>query len=68
MRVGLILNLLNKLNKTMLCEPLVSMILFHSASSIILVMNLHEFNILFITYPQKEFSFVENDHFSQTRL
>ena len=32
---------------------LASIILFYSASSINLVMNLHEFNILFITYPKK---------------
>ena len=51
--VGLILSLLNELNKRILCEPLESIILFYSTSSIILVINLHEFNILFITYPQK---------------
>ena len=30
MSVGLILNLLNELNKSILCEPLVSIILFYS--------------------------------------
>ena len=52
MSVGLILNLLNELNKCILCEPLVSIISFYSTSSINLVMNLHKFNILFITYPK----------------
>ena len=42
--LGLILNLLKELNKYMLY------ILFYSTSSINLVMNLREFNILFITY------------------
>jgi hypothetical protein len=50
MSVGLILNLLNELNKIILCEPLASIILFYSTSSINLVLNLHEYNILFITY------------------
>jgi hypothetical protein len=34
MSVGLILNLLNELNKIILCEPLASKILFYSTSSI----------------------------------
>ena len=54
MSVGLILNLLYELNKSILCEPLARIILFYSTSSINLVMNLHEFNILFITNSQKE--------------
>ena len=54
MSVGLILNLLNELNKSILCEPLASIILFYSMSSINLVMNLYEFNILF-TYPNKNY-------------
>ena len=33
-----------------LFEPLASIILFYSISSINLVMNLHEFNLLFVTY------------------
>ena len=53
MSIGLILNLLNKLNKRILCEPLTSMTLFYSTSSINLVMNLHEFDILFITCTKK---------------
>ena len=53
MSVGLILNLLNELNKSILCEPQMSIILFYSTSSINFVMNLHKFNILFITYPKK---------------
>ena len=53
MSVGLILNLLNELNKSILCEPLASMILFYLSSSINLVMNLHKFNILIITYPKR---------------
>ena len=65
MSVGLILNLLNKLNKSILCEPLAS-ILFYSTSSINLVMNLHKFNILFITYFQNELLIVKNDHISPT--
>ena len=51
MSVGLILNLLNELNKSILCEPLVS--------SINLVMNLHKFNILFITYPKEQLLIVK---------
>ena len=55
MSIGLILNLLNELNKSILCEPLTSVIhvLFYSTSSLNLVLNLHEFNNLFITYPPK---------------
>ena len=45
MSVGLILNLMNELNKSILCEPLANN----------LVMNLHKFNILFNTlYSQKK--------------
>ena len=68
MSVGLILNVLNKLNKSILCEPLESIILFYSTSSINLLMNLHEFNILFITYAKKNSKIVQKDHFSMTRL
>jgi hypothetical protein len=50
MSVGLILNLLKELNKIILCEPLASIILFYSTSSINLALNLHEYNILFIKY------------------
>ena len=50
MSVNLLLNLLNELNKSILYEPLASIILFYSTSSVNLVLNLHEFNILFITY------------------
>ena len=53
MSVGLILNLLNYLIKVLFCEPLTSIKLFYSPSSINLVLNLYEFNILFVTYPQK---------------
>ena len=53
MSVGLILNLLNQLNKSIICEPMTRLILFYSKSSINLVMNLHDFNILFITYTKK---------------
>jgi hypothetical protein len=52
MSVSSILNLLNEVNKIILCEPLASMILFYSTSSINSAMNLHEFNILFITYQK----------------
>ena len=51
MSVGLILYLLNKLNKSILCKPLVSIILFYSISSINLVTSLHEFNIYFYHIP-----------------
>ena len=67
MSVGLILNLLNKLNKCILCESLTSIMSFYSTSSINLVMYQHEFNILFITYSQKELLIVKKDHFSPTR-
>jgi hypothetical protein len=50
MSVSSILNLLHKLNKIILCEPPVITILSYSTSSINSVMNLHKFNILFITY------------------
>jgi hypothetical protein len=46
MSVGVILNLLNELNKIILCEPLASIILLYSMSSINLVLNLHKYNIL----------------------
>ena len=48
MSVGLILNLLNEMNKSILCEPVASIILFYTTSSINFIMNLHEFNIIFI--------------------
>jgi hypothetical protein len=54
MSVGLILNLLNELNKIILCEPLASITLFYLMSSIDLVLNLHKYNILFITYSKRE--------------
>ena len=48
MSVGLILTLLNKLNGSIEAR----IILFYSTSSINLVMDLHEFNSLFMTYAQ----------------
>ena len=54
MSVGFILNLMNKLNKRILCEHFVSIILFYSTSSINLVMNLT--NLIFYlqhTPPKK---------------
>ena len=63
MSVGLILNILNKLNKGVLCEPLASILLFYSMNSITLVINMHEFNILFITYSQKELFIVKKRSF-----
>ena len=54
MCVGLILILFNKLNKNISRNPLASIILLYSISLINLVKNLHEFNILFITFPQNE--------------
>ena len=68
MRVFLILNLLNELRKSILCEPQTSIILFHSTSSINLVMNQHEFNILFITYPKKELFIVKNINLTGTAV
>jgi hypothetical protein len=50
MSVGLILNLLNNLNKIIFYNPLAKIILFYSTSSINLVLNLHKYDILFITY------------------
>ena len=50
MSIDLILNLLNVLNKDILCKPLVGKILFYSTESINVVINLHEFNNLFITF------------------
>ena len=55
MSVDLILNLLNEMNKSILCEPLAITILLYSTSSINSAMNLHEFNIFFITFPNKNF-------------
>jgi hypothetical protein len=52
MSVSSILNLLHELNRIILCEPLANIILFHSTSAINSVMNLHKFDILFITYPK----------------
>ena len=51
MSVGVILHLLNELNKRILCKPLVSIKVFYLTSTINLVMNIHDFDILFITYP-----------------
>ena len=59
MSVGFILNLLNKFNKS---------ILFYLTCSINLVMNLHEFNIIFITYPKRNSRIVKKHHFSPTHL
>ena len=58
MSVGLILDLLNELNK--------SITLFNTYNN--LVMNLHEFNILFIIYSKNELLIVKKDHFEPTRL
>ena len=44
MCLGSKLNLLNDLNKRILCEPLARIIIFYSTSSVNFVMNLHEFN------------------------
>jgi hypothetical protein len=52
MSVSSILNLLHELNKIILCEPLASILLFYSTSAINSVMNIYEFNILFITYQK----------------
>jgi hypothetical protein len=54
MSVSLILNLLHDLNTIILCEPLASIISFYSTSSINSVINLNEFNILLITYPNSD--------------
>jgi hypothetical protein len=54
MGVCLILNLLNQLNKIILCEPMASITLFYSMTSINLVLNRHDYNILFITYILKK--------------
>ena len=67
MSVGLILNLLNELNKSSIMRAFGSIILFYSMISINLVMNLHKFNILFIQ-PKKELSIVKKDYFSPTHL
>jgi hypothetical protein len=45
MTVSSILNLLHELNKIILCQPLVSIILLYSTSVINSVINLHEFKI-----------------------
>ena len=71
MSVGLRLNLLNELNKSIVCEPLASILLLYSMTSINLVLNLHKFNILFITYTTKRTTITlncKNDHFSPTLL
>ena len=65
MSVDLILNLLNELNKSILCEPLAIIILFYLMSSKNLEINLYELNILFIIYSQKELLIVKSDHFSR---
>jgi hypothetical protein len=49
MSVSSILNLLHELNKTILCEPLASMLIY-STSAINSVMNLHEFNTKYSIY------------------
>ena len=69
MSVGLILNLPNELNKFKVCEPLASIICFYSTSSINLVLNLQEFNILFITYPLKRtFNCKKRSFFTDTPI
>ena len=67
MSVGLMLSLLNELNKSILYEPLAS-IIFYSASSINLVMNMPEFNILFITYPKGTLYCKKQPFFNDTRM
>ena len=62
MSVGLILNLMYNLNRRILFQPLAN-ILFYSTSSINLVLNLHNFNMLFIKYPQKILLTVKYNHF-----
>jgi hypothetical protein len=63
MSVSSILNLLHELNKIILCEPLGSIILFYSTNVINSVMNLHVFNILFITYPKRRLFKVKYESF-----
>jgi hypothetical protein len=53
------------MNKITICE-LLARILFNSTSSINLVMNLQEYNILFITYPNKDYLKWKKKHFSLT--
>jgi hypothetical protein len=53
MNVSLILIFLSNLDIIILCEPLASKTLFYPTSSINLRMNLHECNILFITYQKQ---------------
>ena len=66
MNVGLILNLLKELNKSILCVPLARIILFHSTSSINLVTctNL----IFFLSHTPKITLNCKKDHLSPTRL
>ena len=63
MTVGLILNLMKMLNKSILCEPLVSIILFYSTSSINLVMNLHHLIFYLSLIPKKNSLLEQKDHF-----
>ena len=58
MSVSLILNLLNELNKSVLCEPLVSIIKFKEFNKITNLL-VHKFNILCITLAQKELIIVK---------
>jgi hypothetical protein len=49
MSVGSKLNLLNELNKLIICEPLASIILLYSTSSINLEMERHEYIYSFLS-------------------
>ena len=60
MRVDLILNLLNELNKSILHEP--------ATRSINLVINFQEVNIPFITYPKKKLIIEKKTHLTTIRL
>ena len=58
--------ILNELNESILCEPLANIIhvLFYAKSSINLEINLHEFNVLFITYHHTKRTLnCKKDHF-----
>ena len=59
MSVGLILNLLNELNKSIQCEHIYT-IHFHKFS------NEHEFNILFITYPNRKLTCEKGSCYTKT--
>ena len=69
MSVCVILNLLNEMNGSILCDPLVSMMLFYLINSINLVMNQHKLDFyLSHTSIKRTINFKQRSFFTYTPI